>query len=67
MTLKAYVFPKLQTAKELSGRMSKKSCSKTPFDSQHVEDSKQLRNQHDSIFIILFHRYEGNRVRKYLC
>ena len=36
MTLTAYVFPKLQTVKDVARQMSKKSCFRTPFDSQHI-------------------------------
>ena len=42
MTLIAYVFPKLQTAKELIRPISKKPRSSTSFDSQHVKVSQTL-------------------------
>ena len=38
----AYVFPKLQTVKNLSRPLSKKRCFRTPFDSQHVKASQIL-------------------------
>ena len=37
MTLIAYIFSKLQTAKDVVRQMSKKPCSKTPFGSQHAQ------------------------------
>ena len=39
MTLVFYVFPKLETAKNVVGKISKKTRFKTPFDSQHVKGS----------------------------
>ena len=37
MTLIAYVFPKLQTAKNFLRSMSKKQRLRTPFESQHAK------------------------------
>ena len=42
MTLIAYLFPKLQTAKDVVGQISKKARFRTPFDSQHVKGSQTL-------------------------
>ena len=42
MTLVFYVFPKLETAKNVVGKISKKTRFKTPFDSQHVKGSQTL-------------------------
>ena len=40
MTLIAYEFPNLQTAKDLVPQMSKKRPSRTPFNSSHVKGSQ---------------------------
>ena len=42
MTLIAYVFPKLRTAKDVVRRMSKKHRFGISFDSQHVKGSQTL-------------------------
>ena len=42
MTLIAYAFPKLETAKDVVTQMSKKSRFRTPCDSQHVNSSQTL-------------------------
>ena len=42
MTLIAYFFPKLQTAKDVVGQISKKPRFRTPLDSQHVKGSQTL-------------------------
>ena len=42
VTLIAYVFPELQTAKDVVRQMSKKSCFRRPFDKQHGKRSKTL-------------------------
>ena len=42
MTLIGYTFPKLDIAKEVTRRMSKKPLFRTPFDSQHVKRSQIL-------------------------
>ena len=42
MTLVFYVFPKLETAKNVVRKISKKTRFKTPFDSQHVKGSQTL-------------------------
>ena len=42
MTIIAYVFPKLQTAKDLPRPLFKKWRFKTFFNSQHVKGSKAI-------------------------
>ena len=42
MTLIAYVFPTLRTAKDVVRRMSKKHRFGISFDSQHVKGSQTL-------------------------
>ena len=42
MTLIVYVFPKLQTAKDVVRQMSKKPRFRKPFDSQRVKLSQKL-------------------------
>ena len=42
MTLIAYLFPKLQTAKDGVRQTSKKHRFRTHFDSQHVKGSESL-------------------------
>ena len=37
MTVITYVFPKLQTVKDVVRQMSKNICFRKPFDSQHVK------------------------------
>ena len=45
MTLTAYVFPKLQTAKEVVRNMSKMTHFETPFDTRHAKGSQtQLKS-----------------------
>ena len=40
MTLKAYAFRKLQTAKDVVTQMSEKSRFRRPFNKQHVKRSQ---------------------------
>ena len=42
MSLIAYVFPKLETAKDVVSEMSKKQRFRAPFDSQHPKGCKTL-------------------------
>ena len=42
MAVIVYVFPKLETAKDVVTQISKKSCFRTPLDSQHAKGSKTL-------------------------
>ena len=42
MTLIAYVFPKLQTVKDVARQMSKESCFGTTSDSEHRKGTKIL-------------------------
>ena len=43
MALIAYVFSKLETAKDLVRKLSKKIRFKAPFDSQHAKGSQTTR------------------------
>ena len=42
MKLVAYIFPKLQTAKDGVRQMSDRSCFKKPFDKRHDKQSQAL-------------------------
>ena len=42
MSLIAYVFPKLETAKDVVSEMSKKQRFRAPFDSQHPKGCETL-------------------------
>ena len=42
VTLRAYVFSKLQSVKDVARQMSKKAHIRTPFNSQHVKGSRTL-------------------------
>ena len=56
MTLKAYVFPKLQTAKTWLEKKSKKPCFRTPFDSQHIKGSQTLpKSAGQHFYHIIYH------------
>ena len=54
MALIAYVFPKLETKKQVVSQMSKKPRFRTTFDSQHVKGSKHCLNLHRNTFIMFF-------------
>ena len=54
MILIAYVFSKLQTAKDLVRPMFKKRRFRTLSESQHVKGSQTLVKSADSTFIIFF-------------
>ena len=54
MTIIAYVFPKLQTAKYVVRQMSKKSCFRRPFDKQNGKWSQTLMK---SVRQHLYHIY----------
>ena len=60
MTLIAYVFPKLQTGKNLVKQMSKKPRFGTPLDSQHVKGSQTLAKSAATHFYHIFHQFQGN-------
>ena len=42
MILKAYVFPKLKTVKDMVRQKFKELRFRAPFDSQHVKASKSI-------------------------
>ena len=42
MTLRAYVFPKLKTAKDVVRKVSEKPGSRLPFNSQHGKEPQTL-------------------------
>ena len=42
MTLKAYVFPKFETAKNVVREVSKKHCFRRTFDKLHDKPSQRL-------------------------
>ena len=54
MTIIAYVFPKLQTAKYVVRQMSKKFCFRRPFDKQNGKRSQTLMK---SVRQLLYHIY----------
>ena len=54
MTLKAYVFPKLQTAKTWLEKSLKSPVSEHPLIVNILKGPKHCRNLQDSTFIILF-------------
>ena len=60
MTLIAYIFPKLQTGKEVVRQMYKKCRFRRPYDKQHDERSQTLKNLKRSTFIIMIDQCEGN-------
>ena len=60
MTLIVYVFPKLQTAKDLVRPMSKKRRFRTPFDSQYVKRSQTLLKSGWQHFCQIFSSLWGN-------
>ena len=66
ITLIAYVFRKLKTAKEVVRQMSKKSVSEDPSKSTMLNGPKQCRGLHGSTFAILIDHCEGNWVGKSL-
>ena len=55
MTLIAYLFPILQTAKEAVIQIFKKPCFRTPIDSQHVKESQTLLKSARKHFYHFFH------------
>ena len=54
MTLIAYVFSKLRTAKDVVRKMSKIPCSKAPFDSQHSKSLQTLLKSAPQYFYHVF-------------
>ena len=60
MTLRAYAFPKLQTAKDAVRQISNKPYFRTLSDSQHVNVSQILVESALQQFYQIFHRSEGS-------
>ena len=60
MTLRAYAFPKLQTAKDAVRQISNKPHFRTLSDSQHVNVSQILVESALQQFYQIFHRSEGS-------
>ena len=66
MTLIAYVFLKLSTAKEVLRQMSKKPCFRTPFDSKKPKRSGIHLKSEQNNFFHIFHHSEQNGIVKSL-
>ena len=47
MTLTAYVYPKIQTVKDLARQMSKNSGFRGPFDMRHCKRTEALLKDKD--------------------
>ena len=62
----AYVFPKLQPAKEVVKQMSRKPRFRTPFNSQHVKGSRRIVKFAWQHFFIFYHHSRGFWVGKWL-
>ena len=60
MTLKVYVFPKLQGEKDVIKRMPKKASFTTSFDSQNVKGTQTLPKSVQQRFHQVFHHSEQN-------
>ena len=60
MTLIAYVFLKLRTAKDEVRKMSKKLCFSTSFASQHTKRSQTLLKFARQACIIFLYHSEGS-------
>ena len=56
----AYVFSKLQTAKDVVTQMSKKFRFRRPYSKQHGKWSQTLLKSNDSTFITFIVQYEKN-------
>ena len=65
MTLIAFVFPKLQPAKEVVRQNSKKPVPEHPA-SQHVKGSQTVLKPAGQCFYHIFNKSEGNWVGKCL-
>ena len=59
MTLIADVFSKLETAKNVVKKMSRKSRFKPPFDSQHAKGYQTLLNVQQSTFTRFSNHSDG--------
>ena len=64
MLVIANVFPKLQTVKDLVRPLSKKRCSRTRFDSQHVKVSQLLVKSPWERFYHVFSSFSGELIWK---
>ena len=54
MTLTAYIFPKLRSAKDLLTTLSKRRCVRRPVDRQHVKWYKKLVKSTQETFYYIF-------------
>ena len=66
MSLMADIFRKLQSAKNVVRKMSKKPRLRTPFDNQHAKGSRKLTKSAQKHFYHTFSWLWGSRVRKCL-
>ena len=66
MTLIAFVFPRLRTAKDVVRKMVKKPRFRTPFDSQHTKGCQNLLKSGRQHFYHFYLYLEGNGVGKIL-
>ena len=60
MILKAYVFPKLKTVKDMVRQKFKELRFRAPFDSQHVKASKSIIKYASQHFYLFFYHFEPN-------
>ena len=60
MTLKAYVFPKLQGEKDMIKQMPKKAPFTTSFDSQNAKGTQTLPKSVQQHFHQVFYHSEQN-------
>ena len=67
MTLVPYVFPKVQTLKDLIRQMSKNPILEHPSTVNMLENPKHLSNLPESTFLRFLHDCGRNRVVKCLC
>ena len=60
MTLRAYVFTKLQTVQDVVKQRSKTPSFRTLFDSQHLKGCQTLPKSAQQHFYHIFHHSEKN-------
>ena len=60
MILRAYVFQKLKTAKEMVRHMPKNARFGTPLDSQHVKGPETLPKSAQQDFYHFANHFKGN-------
>ena len=66
MTLKAYAFRKLQTAKDVVTQMSEKSRFRRPFNKQHVKRSQtQLKSARQRLYHFYLSQFRRNHLRNF--